>query len=86
MNSKEIYLIISNEVDPTLPFGEAIRATTAAATNFKKAYELALSMGNISLPKLGYKSALSYVTSHYALQLEDKVGTGKITIVLIKKW
>jgi hypothetical protein len=86
MNRNEIYLIISYEVDPSLPFGEALRSTTAAATNFRKAYDIALSMGNISLPRLGYKSALAHVSSQYALQLEDKVGTGKVTIVLIKKW
>jgi hypothetical protein len=84
--SKEIYLIIADNHDPTLEFGEAIRATTAVATNFKKAYELALSMGEIKVPSLGYRSALERTNRDLAFQLEDKVGPSLVTIALIKKW
>ena len=86
MQSKDEYLIIADKMDPSKTFGENIRATIATAGNFKKAYDLALSMGEIAVPKLGYKSSLRKVTSELAIQLEDKVSSNIVTIALIKKY
>ncbi len=86
MPSKESYIIISDQINASKTLGENIRETIAVATNFKTAYNLALSMGNISLPKVGYRSALRKVKSEYAMILTDKVGTQKVTIALVKKW
>jgi hypothetical protein len=87
MNSKkETYLIISDHVDPRLSFGQSIRATVAVASNFRKAYDLALSMAEIIEPNLGYRAALERTNGEFALQLEDKDGSKKVTIALIKKY
>jgi len=69
-----------------MEFGSQIRATTAIATNFRKAYDLALSMGELKDPKLGYKAAMDRTNRQYACQLEDKVGSDKVTIALVKKY
>jgi hypothetical protein len=83
---KETYLVISEATDPRLSFGQAIRATVATATNFRKAYDLALSMGEITNPNLGYRAALERTNGELAFQLEEKDGSKKVTIALIKKY
>jgi hypothetical protein len=84
-NNKEIYIIISNSTNPSLRFGEAIRESTYAATNFRKAYDMALILGRIKEPRVGYRAALERVTSEFAVQLEDKLAQLKVTIVRVKK-
>jgi len=86
VKSNETYLVITDKMDPSKTFGENIRETISTTNNFRKAYDLALSMGEISVPKVGYKAALRRVASDYAFQLEDKVSSAKVTIALIKKW
>lgn len=85
-SKKEIYIVISDSHDPRLSFGEAIRATVATATNFRKAYDLALSMGDIQDPNLGYRAALERTNQEYAFQLEERDGSKKVTIALVKKY
>ncbi len=85
-SKKEIYLIISDGSNPTLTFGQQIRATVATATNFRKAYDLALSMGDIVDPNLGYRAALERTNGQHAFQLEEKDGSKKVTIALVKKY
>jgi hypothetical protein len=87
MNSKkETYLIIVDGSNPTLTFGQQIRATVATATNFRKAYDLALSMGELTNPNLGYRAALERTNNEYAFQLEEADGSKKVTIALVKKY
>lgn len=86
VNKDEAYIIIADILDPTLEFGEAIRASTATATNFKKAYDMALSLGKIKDPRLGYKASLERVTNEYAVQIEDKTAPKKVTIARVKKY
>jgi hypothetical protein len=85
-SKKETYIIIAESHDPRLSFGEAIRATVATASNFRKAYDLALSMGDIKDPNLGYRSALEQTNRAYAFQLEERDGSKKVTIALVKKY
>jgi len=85
-SSKELYLIIAENHNPELEFGRAIRETTAIATNFRKAYDLALSLGEITDPNLGYRSALERTNRTYACQLGDSAGSALVTIALIKKY
>lgn len=85
-SKKETYIIISDVNNPRLSFGEAIRATVATASNFRKAYDLALSMGDIKDPATGYRSALERTNREYAFQLEDRDGSKKVTIALVKKY
>jgi len=85
-SSKETYLVIAEATDPRLSFGQAIRSTVAVASNFRKAYDLALSMGEITEPNLGYRAALERTNGELAFQLEQKDGSKKVTIALIKKY
>lgn len=85
-NNKEIYLIISDQHNPSHTFGQSIRATCQTARNFKKAYDLALSMGEIIEPSLGYKASLARCEGEWAVQLECKISSNKVTIALVKKW
>jgi len=85
-SKKELYLIITDRIDPMMEFGSAIRATTAIATNFRKAYDLALSMGEIKNPSLGYRSAMEKTNRAYAVRLEDSDGSSQVTIALVKKY
>lgn len=85
-HKKEIYLVISDQHDPSHTFGQSIRATCQTATNFKRAYDLALSIGEIREPSLGYKASLARCESEWAVQLECKVSSNKVTIALVKKW
>jgi hypothetical protein len=83
---KEAYIIIVDEGDPSLTFGQHIRSTVFTASNFKKAYDIALSMGNIVNPNLGYRAALERTNGEYAFQLKEKDGSKKVTIALVKKY
>ncbi|MFW9948500.1 MAG: hypothetical protein ACFFKA_00065 [Candidatus Thorarchaeota archaeon] len=85
-SSKELYLILTDSSNPTLTLGQNIRATTAIATNFRKAYDLALSMAAITEPSLGYRAALEKTNGQYVCQLSNKDGSSKVTIALIKKY
>lgn len=85
MNIDEIYIVIADIADPSLEFGEAIRASTITATRFKKAYEMALTLGGIHEPKLGYRACLERVSRQYAVQIDDKSGLNKVTIARVKK-
>ena len=85
MNKDEIYIIITDKVNPKLSFGEAIRDSTYTTTNFKKAYENALSLGEIHDPSIGYRAALERVSNQYAAQIDDKSTPRKVTIARIKK-
>lgn len=85
-SKKETYLIIAEGSNPSLSFGQQIRATVATASNFRKAYDLALSMGDIVDPNLGYRAALERTNGELAFQLEEKDGSKKVTIALIKKY
>ena len=84
---KEIYLVIGYIDSPEYStLGESIRANTGAASNFKAAYNAALSIGEISKPNIGYKQALERLKREGSITLVDSVGTGKVTIVKIKKY
>jgi len=85
-NKNETYIIISDAIDINLTFGQQIRSTVVVASNFKKAYDIAISMGDITNPNLGYRAALERTNGEYAFQLEEKDGSKKVTIALIKKY
>jgi hypothetical protein len=82
----EMYLIMADFTDPTLEYGEALYQNSAVARNFKKAYELALSMGEIMDPHIGYKQALNRCQNELAVQLKCTTGSGRASISRIKKW
>lgn len=81
----EIYIVISKATDPSLSFGEAIRASVSVANSFKSAYHLALTISGINDPKLGYRASLERVNNEYAVQLEDRLGPQKATVARVKR-
>ena len=85
-SKKEIYLVIAEDSEGGLSFGEAIRSTCMAATNFKKAYDLALSISSIHDPAPGYRAALERVNREWAVEVSERFGSKKVTIALIKKY
>lgn len=85
MNKNEIYIIIADIEDPSLQFGEAIRASTCTAINFKRAYDTAIGLAGIKEPTIGYRASLERVTTEYAVQIEDKSARRKVTIARVKK-
>ena len=87
MESREIYLIILEGVTTeSNELGPAIRSTMSTSTSFKKAYHLALSMGEIARPKMGYRQALSRAQSELAIQLEDEISSNRVIIARIKNY
>lgn len=86
MPKNEIYIIIADKpVDPSLQLGAAIREGTVTATQFKRAYTIALQVGEIHDPRIQYRAALERVTNEYAVQIEDKSGPNKVVIARVKK-
>lgn len=80
------YIVIVDNMDPTAEFGEALSGSMAAASNFKKAYELALSMGEIPDPDLKYKTALGRCNEKRAVIVQSTAGPQQSTIVQVKKY
>ena len=87
MESREIYLIILEGVT-TEPddLGPAIRSSMISTLNFKRAYDLALSMGEIARPKTGYRQALARIQSELEIQMEDEISPNRVIIAKIKNY
>jgi len=80
------YIIITDTMDPSMEFGEALSGSMMVTNNFRKAYDLALSFGEIADPDLGYKGALVRCNEEKAVVVHDKLGSKRVTIVLVKKF
>jgi hypothetical protein len=87
MTSKDAYLIITEDVTTEqIELGPSIRSTMVVCSSFRKAYDLALSMGEIADVNLGYKQALNRTTSELAVQLEDRISSNRVIIAKVKKY
>jgi hypothetical protein len=84
--SRETYLVMIQETDPTLSFGESIRASFFTASNFKKAYNMAIDRSKIGDPRPGYRAALSHVRSSLAVTIKDRDGSKETIISVIFKY
>ena len=80
------YVIINDSLDPTKEFGEALSGSIVVTNNFRKAYDLALSIGEIADPDLGYKGAIARCNREKAVTIHGKTGPQRITIVSVKKY
>ena len=83
---RDIYLIMADNIDPTLELGEAISRTTATATNFRTAYDLAISMAEVQNPAPGYRTALNQAERSKVALIACKTGSAKASIFKIKMW
>lgn len=57
--SKPLFLIIGNKLEEGDSVVNSINAGMATAKTFKKAYEMALFLGDIKKPNLSYRRALN---------------------------
>jgi len=80
------YVIINDNMDPSQEFGEALSGSIAVTNNFRKAYDLALSIGEIADPDLGYKGAIARCNKEKAVTIQGKTGPHRVTIVSVKKY
>jgi len=80
------YIVIADTMDPTEEFGETLSKSMAVASNFKTAYKLALSMGEIPDPDLKYKTALGRCNEKRAVVIQSQLGSQQSTIVQVKKY
>ena len=80
------YIVIVDNMDPTEDFGKALSGSMAVATNFKTAFKLALSMGEIPDPDLKYKTALGRCNRELAVVVKSLAGPQQSTIVQVKKY
>jgi hypothetical protein len=82
----EHYIVISSTLNPLKDWEVALRDSMGVTTNFKAAYTLALSIGEIAKPDVGYKGALARMNKYKAVILNDKLGPNCVTIVNVRKW
>lgn len=77
---KNIYFILGS-LEYSSSLGEAIRENSGAASSFKAAYNAALSIGEISEPRIGYKAALERVKASNLVSIKDNSSIGKEVII-----
>ena len=80
------YIIITDTMDPSQEFGDALSNSMSVTNNFRKAYDLALTLGKIAEPDIGYKGALGRCNEEKAIVINNKIGSQRVTIVLVKKY
>lgn len=80
------YVIINDNIDLTKEFGEALSGSIVVTNNFRKAYDLALSLGEIAEPEFGYKVAIARCNKKKAVTIQSKTGAQRVTIVSVKKY
>lgn len=80
------YIIIADTMNPSQEFGEALSSSMAVTNNFRKAYDLALSLGEIADPDIGYKGALVRCNEDKAVIIHNRLGSQRITIVAVKRY
>lgn len=84
--NKEIYLVMLQDTDPTLPLGESIRGSFFVTRNFKKAYHMAIDLSGIHDPAPGYKGALNAIRAKNVAIIRDRTGSKETIISVIKKY
>jgi hypothetical protein len=80
------YVVISSTLNPAKEWETALRDSMGVTTNFKAAYHLALSIGEIAKADVGYKGALVRMNKYKAVMLKDELGSNCVTIVNVRKW
>jgi len=83
---RERYLVMSNKETPTKGWEESLTSTLGVCDNLKKAYEIALFLGEISKPDSSYRKVLETVKVKGAYSLKQKGGHQAAVIVRIKSY
>jgi len=82
---KHKYVVISNA-----EFGDewegSLQKSIGVCRNAKKAYEIALFLGQISKPELGYRKVLDTLNKKGAVTVKQKDGEQEATIVAVREY
>ncbi len=82
----ECYVVVSSMIDPSKDWETSLRDSMGVTLNFKSAYFLALSIGEIAKPDVGYKGALARINKFKAVMIKDKLGSHCVSIINVKKY
>jgi hypothetical protein len=85
MQRKDKYLVMSNK-EPDLPWEQALRETLGVCHTLKHAYEIALFLGEISRPDVGYRKVLETIKVKGAFTINQVGGPQAATIVKVKHY
>ena len=65
---------------------ESLTSSLGVCQNAKKAYEIALFLGKLSKPDLGYRKVLETLNKKGAVTVKQREGEQAATIVKVKKY
>ena len=84
METKNKYVVIGNGEEGE--WEESLQKSLGVCKNAKKAYEIALFLGQISKPDLGYRKVLETLNKKGAVELRQKGESGAATIVKVRQY
>lgn len=79
------YVVIGNGED-LLGWEESLQKSLGICQNAKKAYEIALFLGRISRPDLGYRKVLETLNAKGAATVKQRDGEQAATIVKVRQY
>lgn len=80
----ELYVVISNREEGD--WEESLQKSLGVCKNAKKAYEIALFLGQISKPDLSYRKVLETLNKKGAVTVKQREGEQAATIIKVKKY
>ena len=80
----ELYVVIGNGEEGE--WEESLQKSLGVCNNAKKAYDIALFLGQISKPDLGYRKVLETLNKKGAVTVKQRDGEQAATIVKVKKY
>ena len=83
--NKEVYIIIGDG-EPDQEWETSLQKSLGVCKNAKKAYEIALFLGKISRPDLGYRKVLETLNKKGAVTLKQQKGEEQATIVKVRQY
>jgi hypothetical protein len=81
---QEIYVVIGN--GESGEWEESLQKSLGVCKNAKKAYDIALFLGQISKPDLGYRKVLETLNKKGAVTVKQKGGDQAATVVKVKQY
>ncbi len=81
---QEVYVVIGNGEEGE--WEESLQKSLGVCKNAKKAYEIALFLGQISKPDLGYRKVLETLNKKGAVTVKQEDGEQAATIVKVREY
>lgn len=82
---RQKYVVIGNG-EELLGWEESLQKSLGVCQNAKKAYEIALFLGRISRPDLGYRKVLKTLNAKGAVTVKQRDGEQAATIVKVRQY